>query len=589
MPEHRVCTEESLLPAFSGSRICERDADRVSQNNTQDKGSRPSAGRKLLRDKRAVAIVAGGILAIAVIVGVIALAWPGTKPAEDDSASASWSEPMADSDYRAEEGVIDQAVFTGTVLPETEDAGREYVEETLFLGDSNTYRYMFYGDETGEAFTSLDNTIGVVSMGAGAIATKPCMEFQGQSKLVTMPQAVKIMQPRRIIIGFGSNNLGAKTETFIKEYRKGLQAVHEAYPYADLIVNAVPPLDKQRESTRLTMQQVDSFNKAIAAMCKEEGWYFLNSSEALKDPKTGWAKKDYTLGDGVHLSKNGVTALFEYIRTHALITPDTRPKPLKPVPRAKGVPPGLIENDPIAVRGAKVPVNFVVKGEGSIEGNTTQMVKKGLQCSAVTAVPAEGWFFSHWTATIGHVDDSSTITFTVPGDADANGVVITAVFQEEERECEHDWEEIESKEPTCTEDGFVKYRCKLCQEETVEPWRAQGHQFQNGFCIICGEPDPEQAQPSPTPAPTPEHNWVPDHLDPTCSAPGYDRERCSICGQVRNEVTLQPTGRHSFVDGFCIFCGAQDPIYVPPAEDELLPNDGEAVSMRPRRGAAGQN
>ena len=50
------------------------------------------------------------------------------------------------------------AVADGTVLPATEDAGRSYVEETLFIGDSNTARYMMYADETGTAFTSLKNS-----------------------------------------------------------------------------------------------------------------------------------------------------------------------------------------------------------------------------------------------------------------------------------------------------------------------------------------------------------------------------------------------------------------------------------------------
>ena len=73
-----------------------------------------------------------------------------------------------------------------------------------------------------------------------------------------MPEAVKIMQPRRVIIGFGTNNLTMDEEIFIEEYKEGLAAIHEAYPYADIIVNAIPPLDKQRSNTALSMKQVDA-------------------------------------------------------------------------------------------------------------------------------------------------------------------------------------------------------------------------------------------------------------------------------------------------------------------------------------------
>ena len=477
---------------------------RLKQDHKQKGGSyRPSAASRFFNNRNAVIISAVGLLAAVAVICTVVVLWPKEEKLPADASSGSWSEPAEDKTYDAALGHIDKKAYSGTVLEETPDAGREYLDDTLFIGDSNTYRYMMYADSKGVPFTGVDNTIGVVSMGAGAITSKPCMQFYGYNDLVTIPKAVKIMQPQRIIIGFGSNNLTAKTETFIEEYKQGLKAIHEAYPYADIIVNAVPPLDKQRENTSLTMKQVDAFNKAIARMCSEEGYKFLDSSEALKDPDTGWAKKNYTLGDGVHLNKDGVTALFEYIRTHAYIAEDIRPKPLKPVPKVQGVPPGLISQDPIAVRGAKVPVNFVVSGNGWIEGQTSQMVKKGLACSAVTAVADEGWYFDHWEASIGHVENADTIVFTVPPEVDANGVVITAVFGQEVHE--HYWEEIERQEPLCVFEGYIKYQCS-CGEQRTEVLPATGKHIYGdttGTCFNCGQINPEWVPPTPTPTPTP--------------------------------------------------------------------------------------
>lgn len=186
------------------------------------------------------------------------------------------------------------AVSSATVLPETPDAGRSYLDETLFIGDSNTARYMMYADETGQPFTTLANNIGVVSMGAQAITTLPCERFKGDSKMYTVPEAVAKLKPQRIIICYGTNNLGGTSTdatSFIQNYRTGLQAIVDAWPYADLIVSAIPPLDKQRENTRLEMVQVDAYNEAIEAMCEEQGYKFLNSAETLRDSATGWAKK----------------------------------------------------------------------------------------------------------------------------------------------------------------------------------------------------------------------------------------------------------------------------------------------------------
>ena len=164
-----------------------------------------------------------------------------------------------------------------TILPQTADAGRSYVDDTLFIGDSNTVRYTMYADDTGTAFSTLKNNIGVVSMGAGSITTLKCEKFKGDSTLYTIPDAVAKLQPKRIIIGFGSNNLGGSSTDatkFIAQYREGLAAITKAWPYADIIVSAIPPLDQQRDNTNLTMTQVDAYNAALVTMCEEDGYKF---------------------------------------------------------------------------------------------------------------------------------------------------------------------------------------------------------------------------------------------------------------------------------------------------------------------------
>ena len=133
----------------------------------------------------------------------------------------------------------------GTTLPETADAGRSYVDETLFIGDSNTARYLLYADETGTAFTSLNNNIGVVSIGVGSITSLKCEKFKGSSAMYTVPDAVAMLKPKRIIICYGTNNLsGSSTDAtnYIKTYLQGLQAIQTAWPYCDIIVSAIHQL-----------------------------------------------------------------------------------------------------------------------------------------------------------------------------------------------------------------------------------------------------------------------------------------------------------------------------------------------------------
>ena len=411
----------------------------------------------------------------------------------------------------------------GTILPETADAGRSYVDETLFIGDSNTARYLLYANETGTAFTSLNNNIGVVSMGVGSITSLKCEKFKGSSAMYTVPDAVAMLKPKRIIICYGTNNLsGSSTDAtnYIKTYLQGLQAIQTAWPYCDIIVSAIPPLDRQRENTNLTMTQVDAYNAALVQMCEENGFKFLNSAEVLRDDATGWAKKDYTLSDGVHLSKEAVTAYFTYVRTHAYAAEDRRPQPLGTIPTPDGVPANLINKDPIAVRGAKVPLEFVAANGGKLSGTTSQLVKKGGTAAAVTAVPDEGFVFAGWTASSGGNYSSATISFTMPQNADAGGVVLTANFKADAHE--HEYVEVEGTKTaaTCLKAGSAKYKCKICGEVIEKDIKPLGHDWddgvQKGAEIIytckregCGETKVEAAKATPSPSPTPQPTATP--------------------------------------------------------------------------------
>ncbi|WP_294759685.1 GDSL-type esterase/lipase family protein [uncultured Gemmiger sp.] len=241
----------------------------------------------------------------------------------DTKSGKSLGSLVQESGYDSTKNAIDQSAFSATVLPETEDAGQEYIDSTLFLGDSNTARMYRMFD-----YCSYDNAIGSVGMSARSLQNFACVKFSGYGSYVTMPQAVALMQPRRVLVTFGTNDLSPNysADSFIENYRAGLQAIADAYPTADIIVNAIPPLGRSHSNANLTQSQVDEYNKAIVEMCDANGWKFLNSAEVLKDDATGYAKDGYVeSGDGIHLTRAAMEALFGYIRTHSYITEDTRP------------------------------------------------------------------------------------------------------------------------------------------------------------------------------------------------------------------------------------------------------------------------
>lgn len=537
-------------------------------------------------------------LPVLLAAAALAVCLTGCSHAQTDATPSATSETAgaaATATPAATPATSAEPVFAevGTILPETADAGRSYVDETLFIGDSNTARYLLYANETGTAFTSLNNNIGVVSMGVGSITSLKCEKFKGSSAMYTVPDAVAMLKPKRIIICYGTNNLsGSSTDAtnYIKTYLQGLQAIQTAWPYCDIIVSAIPPLDRQRENTNLTMTQVDAYNAALVQMCEENGFKFLNSAEVLRDDATGWAKKDYTLSDGVHLSKEAVTAYFTYVRTHAYAAEDRRPQPLGTIPTPDGVPANLINKDPIAVRGAKVPLEFVAANGGKLSGTTSQLVKKGGTAAAVTAVPDEGFVFAGWTASSGGSYSSATISFTMPQNADAGGVVLTANFKADAHE--HNYAEIEDTRvnPTCTNNGSAKYKCTICGEVIEKELPALGHDWDGGvrsgdyityYCRRegCSETKTEESQ----------HTHTYDEgivtQAATCGAPGVLTRTCAICGQqIQEEIAA--TGQHQYGEAVrdgdylvmnCIICGHSESTYSPLPPENPAPVDPPPV------------
>lgn len=271
-------------------------------------------------------MAACAVLLLASTVAAFFIVWDVAKPQKGYDLGSI----VQESGYDATKNTIDQGEFSATVLPETEDAGQEYIDTTLFLGDSNTARMYRMFD-----YCSYDNAIGSVGMSARSLQKYACVKFSGYGSYVTMPQAVALMQPRRVIVTFGTNDLDPNysAASFVESYRAGLQAIADAYPAADIIVNAIPPLGRSHSNASLTQSQVDEYNKAIVEMCDANGWKFLNSAEVLKDAATGYAKEGYVeSSDGIHLTRAAMDALFTYIRTHSYLTEDTRPA-LTPVPK----------------------------------------------------------------------------------------------------------------------------------------------------------------------------------------------------------------------------------------------------------------
>ena len=264
---------------------------------------------------RAVLVCILCVLAVLLTFGITTTLLKTEEPAPSVSEPAEG--PAAPGEDLSGHYQIDNA--STALLTETADAGTDYLNDILFLGDSNTVRLYNNGLISLQQFCAKEGIGTQVALNEGIVT------FKRDSNHYTIPQAVAMMKPRRVVMTFGTNDTGMEVPDFIAHYTALIQAIQQSYPYTDIIVNTVPPVPADHSNyPHMDQAKIDDFNMALLEMCEQLGVRFLNSAEALKG-SDGYGIADYYTSGDIHLKSAGLKAVLNYLRTHALQTEDRRP------------------------------------------------------------------------------------------------------------------------------------------------------------------------------------------------------------------------------------------------------------------------
>ncbi len=363
---------------------------------------------------------------------------------------------------------------------------------------------------------------------------------------VTPLKAIEIIEPRRVLLNFGTNNLGGYTENFISVYRDVIESIRDSYEYTDIIVMSVPPLARDVDTgyAKLYMSDVDEFNSALKEMCREMGVPFLNvTDDCLKDPDTGYAKREIMYSDGIHIEGNGLRDLIDYYRTHAYVTEDRRPS-----------------------GGTGITVREIYLPEPEPETVDCDEI-----LSAVRSKLRSGGY-SLVSSDDDRMGSEATYSYTIDSSADPDrqdeitdeaysficSVCSTdsrldlylddnVIYITEYQPCvEHSFGSwTVAKIPTCSEEGRDERRCEVCgyKEERSVPKDPDTHTYdwtvteeatcsapgeEKGVCSGCGHETTREI-------PKTEHDpqVTQDGISPTCTESGWSEEViCSVCGEV---------------------------------------------------------
>ena len=360
---------------------------------------------------RAVLVCILCVLAVLLTFGITTTLLKKEEPAP--SASEPAEGPAAPGEDLSGHYQIDNA--STALLTETADAGTDYLNDTLFLGDSNTVRLYNNGLISLQQFCAKEGIGTQVALNEGIVT------FKKDSSHYTIPQAVAMMKPRRVVMTFGTNDTGMEVPDFIAHYTALIQAIQQSYPYTDIIVNTVPPVPADHSNyPHMDQAKIDDFNMALLDLCEQLGARFLNSAEALKG-SDGYGIADYYTSGDIHLKSAGLKAVLNYLRTHALQTEDRRPD-------TNNIPTRTMEyvsnpSSAVAAPSSEAVSSSESQAESasSSESSSSESTSEGKKFEARYRVDKNGG----GTLSVGNDTGNSSVTYTVT-DPDKS-ITVTAV------------------------------------------------------------------------------------------------------------------------------------------------------------------
>lgn len=416
----------------------------------------PAAWRPHRRPRRTGQVVAITIAVLLLAAGLfVLLAQPafilnlfgggtGSSAAPPAATSSGVSSESLPPEYDPAAWELDEAALGDTLLAAGADAGGDYLNDTLFIGDTLVALMMEYPGDTG---ITLQNGIGVPGLAAANAVGTPCVGFAGMADQ-TIPEAVRIMQPLRVVLCFGDG--GADAALFAQQLGALAAAIGEVWPHAGIILAALPPATAAHDTV---MQQADRCNTALARLAKENGYSFLNWGEALRGA-TGYADEALMQPDGRYPAGAGAQKLAAYARTHPLDNEDTRPRPLNAGwertgqdtggdasgPSSATAPPASSQSPSATQPGqggtVRVFIGAAQNGGLNVGGNIRSSVevqmKPGESTGVIVAFGNPGYRLTGWQASAAGLSSTTeaAVTYTVPQTAVPGGTITVMAYFE---------------------------------------------------------------------------------------------------------------------------------------------------------------
>ena len=208
--------------------------------------------------------------------------------------------------------VSGSAINEDTASEKDENAA-PYFEGALFIGDSRTDGLHINTGEKNAVFYAAKG------LAVNNILKEKFIKKAGSKEKITLLKALEDKSFRKIYISLGVNELGWAYESkFIEEYTKVVQAVMEAAPDSEIVVQSILPITKKRSKGEkvYTNEKVYAYNELIKEMCGELGVTFGDVVPSVANEE-GYLPEEGSV-DGIHLKKSYYEKWLKYIEDEGI-------------------------------------------------------------------------------------------------------------------------------------------------------------------------------------------------------------------------------------------------------------------------------
>lgn len=203
-------------------------------------------------------------------------------------------------------------------LPETNDAGQEYIDKLTFICDSSFVGVRDYGLLSGGTGTYQVWATETGSLPIGNIMEKKII-YPSDGSEISIADAAVIAKPPVLVVCVGQDGLNNVDEAAFKNnYSQLIQTLKTSSPDSIIICCSITSvLNNYTGADNLTTIMISDANDWIKDVCQNQGVYFAESGKAVGDG-TGSVLSSYLSNNGKTLNSSGINEILEYLRRHAL-------------------------------------------------------------------------------------------------------------------------------------------------------------------------------------------------------------------------------------------------------------------------------